>query len=606
MAFPSGVKVDILINGQLVDERNCYVNSSAQIPCLHKFIDVFEGAHFSIRVTLDTKIHDDSAIGTSLIVQLESGLANSVPLTRLFSRRDLEHFALGPSHVFHGRYSKGENDIEILHPFVFECKEENRIEVYIRKVRKENLLKATRRNDVGCEGKADQEGPLVAVEVPPDGPDVCSENDAYGDPWLNFTFSYSVYDSVTKKQITYTPPFADDIETREINHLSLQEAREVVRRLKVVHSQSSYLLRYDADFILKARCETLTKEKEDVCTKIEHTKAGPLPEISPPKTITHGSPKLVQESTPAVLPQRCKPPYVFGGFSAPPSFYPAMNSMAAPTLLPNTGFDGASFEHNSYGHVFEFDVSTHSKLRNRASSVEKGGATGERAYIEGTNPFRGLTFSNFTTPQRVADHVDNNPTSPKPTKPSKGRDIKDMSEVGITTESAKGKPRETMPVNFADPIPSPTSEVDAPRQPGSETSSTVADRISAVLTAPVPTKGYEGHPTASRTLGSSLKAKRSGRKGIVSKAGTHPAENSGVSKPSATIIGSTWSQSRSQKKIENTDTDLAERYRNLSLGARPLRPVYGDAAVGSSPKAAARIETSEKVEEGVWEDSPVF
>ena len=161
MALPSGVKVDILINGQVAEERECFI-CDTQRPTLMKYTDVPNGAHFSIRVSVDTKMLDSSGTGTSLVVQLESGTVNSVPLTRLFSREDIERFALGPSHVFYGQVTQGENEMDILHPFAFECKEENYIEIYFRKVRNENFSKATGRDDIECGDEADQEGQLVA------------------------------------------------------------------------------------------------------------------------------------------------------------------------------------------------------------------------------------------------------------------------------------------------------------------------------------------------------------------------------------------------------------------------------------------------------------
>ncbi|KAL8954994.1 MAG: hypothetical protein Q9183_006839 [Haloplaca sp. 2 TL-2023] len=192
MAFPNGVKVDILINGQPVEERNCFI-CDTETPVLFKFIDVPHGAHFSVRVSLDTHILTNPERGTSFIVQLESAKTPRVPLTSLFSSKEIERFALGTSHVFHGHFTQGENNVEILHPFVFECKKDNCIGVSLRRVRNKRLSKVRGRPKVEHGLGSHRQGQLVAVEVPPDGPGVYSQSHVYGDPWLHFTFQYDLY-----------------------------------------------------------------------------------------------------------------------------------------------------------------------------------------------------------------------------------------------------------------------------------------------------------------------------------------------------------------------------------------------------------------------------
>ncbi|KAL8947211.1 MAG: hypothetical protein Q9183_007814 [Haloplaca sp. 2 TL-2023] len=303
-----------------------------------------------------------------------------------------------------------------------------------------------------------------------------------------------------------------------------------------------------------------------------------------------------------------KPPYIFGGVSAAPSFSPAMDRTPVLKLFPDAVFDIASFKDHMKGQDFVFNISTPSAKSTHPPPVGQQ-AAGDGPDLQGINAQQSLDSSNRKTAKRSAGPVDDYPTALKPTKLFEGRDKEGMSGVRMTRNSAKGKPRKPTPVNFADPVPSWKPEVGTGGQPPSKAQSTAADRISAVFTPPTTTMTGNGRPPiASATLGSSSKPKRCGEETTGGKGAARPAEDSGAWETARMNAGSPWSQRKSQKKESTSrpETDLTERYGNLSLGPRHLNPVYDDARPGSNSKSAAAAEPTEHVEEGEWEDSPVF
>ena len=409
---------------------------------------------------------------------------------------------------------------------------------------------------------------------------------------------------MTKKQLFYTPPFADDIESRDIDHLSLREAKEVVRRLKVrLVPRTS--VRLVVDSIAKARCETLTKEEGHVSTNSEHPKAGTPAMTSPPETVKHGSENVGQESAAAVSGHCSKPPYIFGGVSAAPPFSPVMDRTPALKLFPDAVFDEASIKHHSHRRGFAFEISTPSKKSTRATPVRQWNVGDEQGDPKGINAVHSLDSSNVNDTKHSVDPADYYPISTEPPKKGKGHYTKSMREKWRTMEFHVEHGKADDPLNWVFPVPPPKPEVGGAGPSTSQPQSTTTTPVPAFLTTPINNAAPTTAPTTSK---SSSTTKRRGKENTATKAAAKPAENSGDFKTSRMRAESPWSQRKAQKKEDSSkpEMDLTELYGNLSLGPRHLNPVYDDAIPDSSSKPAVATETTKDVEEGDWEASPVF